>query len=375
MSARLAVVVGGPSPEHDVSILTGLQAARALSGSGTAEGAGYDVSVLYWSKQGRWSVHEPTLEASAFSDGVPAGGREVEWEIGTSAPGLVAKGRLGRNQRVPVDLALVACHGAPGEDGHLQSLLELAGIQYTGPTLREAALCMDKLAFAAFAQSLGFPVARRILLAGGRAITPPFDGPYVLKPRFGGSSLGVEMVDDIDTAVTLAQRSLYAAGAYLEELKEGWWDVNVAIRSHPALELSLFERPLGKGVGALSYEDKYVAREGMAGAARELPAALSPGLKKEMSHAAEAIGMSLPVRGVMRLDFMTDGSSFIVNELNSVPGSWAKYLWGEGGAASFRGLLEGIIEEGRARPVGRWTSDGADGRLLRDAHSIASKLA
>lgn len=369
MSKRITVIVGGPSPEHDVSILTGLQAARALSG------AGNDVTVLYWSKQGRWSLHASSLEATAFADGPPTGGREAEWEIGAD-PGLVTKGRLGRSAKVLIDLALVACHGAPGEDGTLQSLLELAGIPYSGPNAREAALSMDKLAFAGFAASLGLPVARRIVLNGTTALTETFDGPFVLKPRFGGSSLGVELVDTLEDATTfIRSKSLYAAGAYVEELKEGWFDINVAIRSYPTLELSQFERPIGKGVGALSYEDKYVAREGMAGAARELPAKIDPGLQEQMSAAALLIGAALPVRGVMRLDFMTDGTSFIVNEINAIPGSWSKYLWGDQGEASFRELLGHLVDEAQRRPVGRWTSDGADGRLLRDAHSIASKLA
>lgn len=370
MSKRLAVALGAPSPEHDVSVLSGLQAARALAD------AGHEVSVLYWSKQARWTLHEPTLEATAFAGGVPAGGRDVEWQLGAE-PGLYAKGRLGRSQRIPIDAVVVGCHGAPGEDGHLQALLELAGIPYTGPTVREAALAMDKLGFAALAASLGLPVARRILLAAdGTPITPVFEGPYVLKPRFGGSSLGVEIVEDLDTAASLIRsRSLYAAGAYVEAFQDGWHDVNVAIRSHPEITLSHFERPLGSGTGKLSYEDKYVAREGMAGAPREVPAKISAELQKQLSDAATAIGLALPVRGVMRLDFLTDGESYVVNEINAIPGSFSKYLWEDNSSASFAALLSGMVEEASKRGVGRWTSDGADGRLLRDAMSIAAKLA
>lgn len=368
MNKRLTVIVGGPSPEHDVSILTGLQAARALSQDG------YDTSVLYWSKQGRWSLHEPTLEASAFADGVPNGGKDVEWQIGADS-GLYAKGRL-RSSKVEIDVALIGCHGAPGEDGTLQALLELAGVNYTGPTVGQAALCMDKLAFAAFAASLGLPVAKRILISAGTPISPMFDGPYVLKPRFGGSSLGVEIVTNFDNALGfIKSSSLYADGAYLEEHLDGWYDVNVAMRNFPQHELSQFERPIGKGAGALSYEDKYVMGEGMAGAAREVPAELSPELHRQLVGAASAIAAALPARGVMRLDFMTDGTNFMVNELNSLPGSWSKYLWSGTPQQAFKTLLHNLIQEAAARPVGRWTSQGADGRLLRDAQNIAAKLA
>ena len=157
------VIFGGPSPEHDVSILTGLQAARALGDAGTA------VSALYWSKAGDWYEVDATLEGEAFLEGVPRGAKPVRLITGKGG-GFVAggKGLVGRERALEVSAAVNCCHGGPGEDGTLQGVLDLAGVPYTGPTLAGAALGMDKLAFAAVVIASGLPsLPRRGLTAEG----------------------------------------------------------------------------------------------------------------------------------------------------------------------------------------------------------------
>ncbi len=85
------------------------------------------------------------------------------------------------------------------------------------------------------------------------------------------------------------------------------------------------------------------------------------------------MGAQLPVRGVARLDFLLDGSDLYVNELNTIPGSFAKYLWIEP-TVPFEQLLQDMIAEAKARPTYRPVTEGADGSILRDAGSIAAKL-
>ncbi len=133
----VAVVFGGPSPEHDISILTGLQAARTLSE------AGVPVEALYWAKSGSWHGVDPALEASDFVEGVPRKARDVQL---VAAPG---GGFVGRRRPLDVDVVVNCCHGGPGEDGTLQGVFELAGLRATGPGMVGASLGMDKLAFAA----------------------------------------------------------------------------------------------------------------------------------------------------------------------------------------------------------------------------------
>ena len=152
----LAVMFGGPSLEHDVSILTGLQAARVLSRNGQAPVA------LYWSESNAWFRVPADLEASDFLGGVPSAARPVSLEIGVRQPGFYEQRSFGRRERIDISATVVCCHGGPGEDGRLQGLLDLSGIAYTGPGAACAALTMDKLAFGGVVEAAGLPVLPRI---------------------------------------------------------------------------------------------------------------------------------------------------------------------------------------------------------------------
>jgi D-alanine-D-alanine ligase len=376
----LGVVFGGPSPEHDVSILTGLQAARALMGAA----GGSPVEAIYWTKGERFVSVAPSLEASAFAQGPPKGARELRFVAQpgggfyATKPGVLG---AGKDRRLDIDVVVNCCHGGPGEDGTLQGALDLAGVAYTGPTAAGAALGMDKLAFGAVAAAAGLPcLPRQLVLPGAEAPRWEAGGPYILKPRFGGSSIGIEVIEDWADVLRYVEIGgpHTLRGVVAEPYLPGADDVNVAVRAWPALSLSLFEKALRAGDKGqiLSYSDKYLGGEGMVSAPRELPARLPSGLEKELSDAAALVASLVGVRGVWRLDFLVELASgrWFVNEVNTIPGSLAKYLWVGEAAVSFPALLEGMVEEAKQRPSARWGSTGADGAALRSAAAIASKL-
>ncbi len=381
VEGTVGVIFGGPSPEHDVSILTGLQAARALVLAGHQVSS---VEAIYWTKGERFVAVDPTLEAEAFVDGAPKGARELRF---LAQPGggffVVKPGVLGggKERRLELNALINCCHGGPGEDGTLQSALDLAGIPYTGPSAAGAALCMDKLAFGSVAAAAGLPsLPRQLVVAGLEA--PAWDGaegPYIIKPRFGGSSIGIEVIDkwaDVLRYVELGGPHTQR-GVIAEPYRSGAFDVNVAVRAYPALTFSLFERPL-RAVGSspiLSYSDKYLGGEGMASAPRELPAQLDAGLEEELQDAAWRIASVAGARGIWRIDFLVEGAAtWWVNEVNTVPGSFAKYLWVGAATVEFSALLADMVAEARDRPSVQWSSMGADGSALRSAASIANKL-
>ena len=366
--SEVAVVFGGPSPEHDVSVLTGLQAARALG-----------VRALYWTKTGDWYEVDRALEASDFASGVPRGASRAQL---TADRGFVSDAaRFGRSRPIGVGTAVVCCHGGPGEDGTLQAALDLAGVRYTGPSVAGAALGMDKLAFVGAVRNAGLPTLPRVLFdetTDGLG----FDPPYIVKPRFGGSSIGIEVVSDLETARALlpANRHL-RAGAVIEPYRE-LFDLEIALRRWPDLQLSQVARPLrtpraGGAAGEpeiLGYADKYAGGEGMASAPRELPADLDPAVTAKLRELAEHVGRVVQVRGVTRVDFLSDGRELYVNEVNTIPGSLARYLWIDPPVA-FATLLSDMVGEARARPSHFYSVEGADGTVLRGAASIAAKLA
>ncbi|MGH9019294.1 MAG: hypothetical protein ACRDY1_16205, partial [Acidimicrobiales bacterium] len=292
-SPRIAVVFGGPSPEHDVSILTGLQVARTFAR------AGRSVVGLYWSKTGDWSSVPADLEAADFVDGRPGRAEPLRLTLGPDGGFTEAGGRLGRSRPLPVDVAVICCHGGPGEDGALQSALDLAGLPYTGPGPAAAALGMDKLAFAGVAAAAGLPVLPRALL-GPATTDPGFPGPYIVKPRYGGSSLGIDVVEDAATAVArLGANRHLRQGAVIEPYRPDLFDLNIAVRLWPEPDLSAIERPLRSTTTAeiLNYADKYVGGEGMASAPREIPAVLPGALATTLRGAALEIAGLTDLRG------------------------------------------------------------------------------
>ncbi len=358
----IAVIFGGPSPEHDVSVLTGLQAAHEL------QRAGHTVQALYWTKTAEWFAVDAALEATAFLDGVPKGAQAMRLVLGASGGFEPTGGRFSKQRATEFEAAVVCCHGGPGEDGTLQAALDGAGIAYTGPGVAAAALGMDKLAFGGVMLAAGLPTLPRIALTGsvgapgdandGAVNDVGFAGPYIVKPRFGGSSIGIEVVEDAATAKALLGASVHLrSGAVLEPFRPDLFDVQVALRAWPALEVSAIERPLrspGRGGSAgkeiLGYVDKYVGGEGMASAPRELPADLPATLADDLRRAARRIGELALVRGVARIDFLTNGTEWVVNEINTIPGSLARYLWIDP-VVPFARLLEDMIAEARR---GRW---------------------
>jgi D-alanine-D-alanine ligase len=374
VSSNLAVVFGGPSPEHDISILTGLQAVHALSG------AGHQVTAVYWEKSGGF-VEVPTdLEPAAFTDAAKVSrGSTLRLVAGE---GFVAPGKLGRPGRaLDARVVVVCCHGGPGEDGSLQGALELAGLSYTGPSAAGAALGMDKASFGAMAAAAGLPSLPRHVVDGRPAPEPGFSGPYILKPRFGGSSIGIEVVADWESAVALSGSSPHLrAGAIVEPWRENAVDIQLSVRSYPERQLSPIEKPLRQSDGRssiLDYRDKYVGGEGMASAPRELPAQLPADVEKTVRDSATVISGLVGLRGVARIDFLWDEAAgqVFVNEINTIPGSLSKYLWEVAEpAVPFARLLDDLVAEAEERPTAHWTTEGADGTALRSAGTIASKL-
>jgi D-alanine-D-alanine ligase len=364
--AETAVVFGGPSSEHDVSILTGLAAARTLAASGP-------VTAIYWTKNEQWYQVDAGLDAQDFADGVPRGAKELSLRLAPDG-GLYAKKR-----QLPLGVVVNCCHGGPGEDGTLQAGFDLCGLRYTGPSAAGAALGMDKLAFGAVAAGAGLPSLPRVALspAGPDPAQVPFEPPFLLKPRFGGSSLGLQVMADLPSAIALVKSSPHMRmGAVMEPYVEGSRDVNVAIRTYPEAQLSGIEAPARLGVGGplYSYTDKYLQAGGLERAPRELPARLESDVEQAIRTAALRLVPLALVRSVARLDFLQRGDDLWVNEINTIPGSLASYLWIEP-KLSFAELLRDLIEEASRHPSRVYITAGADGTLLRSAGSIASKLA
>ncbi len=351
------VVFGGPSDEHDISILTGLQVSHALG----------DVNAFYWSKGGLWFQVDPESEAADFVDGPPRRARQVGLvpELGQ---GFVAK------KPIPVSAVVNCCHGGPGEDGTLQGIFDLAGIRYTGPGQAASALGMDKFAFGAAMAAAGLPTLSRVLLTRPDQQPPPFQGPYIVKPRFGGSSIGIEVVADWDTALALLRGSSYFLnGGVVEPYLEVSRDLQLAIRTWPTLQLSAMEAPLRAGGGIYTYSQKYLAWGGDVSSGRQLPAIIDARTAGKIHDLARGVVDVAGLRGVCRIDFLELGGDVWVNEVNTIPGSMGAYLWIDP-PISRQELFRAMLDEAMASLPRSFSTVGSDGTALRSAGTIAGKL-
>lgn len=352
------VVFGGPSDEHDISILTGLQVARALD----------DLHAIYWSKSGEWFLVDTDLEASDFVDGVPRKARELSL---VAAPN---EGFLLKKRRLDLGALLIACHGGPGEDGTLQGILDLVGLPYTGPGQASSALGMDKLAFGAAMSAAGLPTLPRTLVATGNESAPGFAGPFIAKPRFGGSSIGIEVAEDWKTVLALKRSSsFFDQGAVVEPFLGGSRDLQVGVRTYPTFEMSSVEAPARADDGIYSYDQKYLAWGGEVSGGRELPAQMSAEVASSVGELALRITEVAGLRGVARIDFLERDGEVVVNEVNTIPGSMAAYLWIDPPITRAQ-LYTDMISEAASGATRVFSVAGSDGTALRSAGTIASKL-
>jgi len=364
----VGVVFGGQSPEHDISILTGLQAARSLSDNGV------EVCCLYWTKSGTWQRVPVTTEAANFLEREVKGASPVSFRI----PDGFSERRWGRTTSLEIQTVLNCCHGGPGEDGSLSALLMMAGIRVAGPRPGAAALAMDKLASTAVAESEGIPIIETVLWSQRTDSLDRLPArPWVVKPRWGGSSIDVEAgVEDTATVDALAQRGVGRSGVLVQPFLSGWIDLNVAARTHPIIQCSAVERPLLGESAILGYREKYLTGEaGMESALRELPAKIPENVFNEIVSYTMILVEAMDLTGAPRFDFLWDGDTKVVfSEVNPIPGAWGNYLWREAGLEPAN-LYKDLLSEADAISAipYQWIAS-SDGSALRTAGTISAKL-
>ena len=358
MSKNIAVIIGGPSSEHDISILTGLQSARILSKDNK-------ISILYWSKDNNWYLLDPNLESKDFINNEKILKKPIEIKVNGDS------GFYFKKKKLNFDVYLNSCHGGPGEDGTLQSLLDILRVKYTGPKVVSAQICMDKYVFFTTMKENGLPVLHKDLVNNEENVT--FEGPYILKPRFGGSSIGVEVVNDYESVLKIVDSSdLYRQGAVIEKYLENSEDILIGVKNYPSFDVSEIEKPL-KNETLFSYSEKYLENGGLEGAERELPANLNEDKKNKILNYIEKINSIIPTRGIFRYDFLIDQEDVYINEINTIPGSHALYLWQNLNKSKYDLLIE-IVEEAYSEDITSWSTTGSDGLALKSAKDIQSKL-
>ena len=368
MSSRrrttVAVIFGGRSVEHDVSIVTGHQILKAFPAER------YDIVPVYISRDGRWFTGEALAELDSFKDDDILnrdGVRTCLLPPDTRYHGLIIEplaGRFRKSEVRRIDVAFPALHGSHGEDGSIQGLFELADIPYIGCATLGSAVTHDKIMTKTIMRQAGIPVLDDLAFTRDQWLNRPeatieellakFELPLFVKPATLGSSIGIGRADteallraSIDIAVTFDSRIL------VEPAVADGIEINCSVMGlGDHIEASTLEQPLSWDE-FLSFEEKYLRGvEGMKSAERLVPAPLNAELTARIKDTSIAAFKAVDGRGIARIDYLArpDYDELYLNEINTMPGSLAFYLWREDGYTA-ADLVQKLV------------------RLARDAHA------
>jgi D-alanine-D-alanine ligase len=280
---RVAVLSGGRSSEHEVSLASGA-AVRA----GVAA-AGHDVLDVFLSREGAW-----------MHDGEPL----------PLAPG---GGLLG------ADVAFPVLHGPYGEDGTVQGLLELLDVPYVGAGVLASSLCMDKVVFKALLSAAGVPQVDFVAVRPGDdpSSIRRLGLPVFVKPARAGSSIGIVKVGDWDELEGALETAFSYDSLVIAEAFSGGLEVECAVLGNEAPEASVpGEIVLTGGADWYDYEAKYTD----GGMELVIPPRIPAAAVEEVRRLAVDTFVRVGCAGLARVDFFVEDDRVLVNELNTLPG-------------------------------------------------------
>lgn len=354
----LVIAFGGVSPEHEVSVLSAIQAYSAL------EQTGFNLVPLYIGKTGKWLTGPQLFDLESYKDLKQLEQTAVPCAFVTDSAGRTllkeqtGKGLFSKPKSLPVYAVLCAFHGGEGENGAFQGVCESFNIPYTGSGVGASAVGMDKVLAKQLCRVNGIPVADGIDFYESEWVKNQqlFIGdaekigyPLIVKPANLGSSIGVAKISSRDELIDAVESAFrYDAHLLIEEAVQPLMEINCSVLgTAEECEASVCEKPLGSSA-TLSYTDKYQSGssgKGMASAGRIIPADISPELTDEIRTLAVQIFKVFGASGVARLDFLVHSETEKVyfNEINTIPGSFSFYLW-EKSNLSFKSLLLRLID-------------------------------
>lgn len=359
MKTNVAVFFGGRSVEHEISVISALQAINAMNKEK------YNVVPVYISKQGRWYTGADLLEIRNYRDMKSLTEKCTEVfmrpEFGDYNLYKAEIGRFSKKNTVISELHVVlpVLHGTNGEDGVFEGLLETIGIPFAGCNTLSSANGMDKITMKMILRECGIPVVDYVWFTDRQWFTQKEElikkvedklgYPVIVKPANLGSSVGIgkasnreELIAKIDNAERFSQRII------VEHLVEQLKEINCSVLGDAdEHQSSVCEEPIKTG-DFLSYEDKYMggskSAKGMQASEKRIPALLPDEVSDRIRHIAGETFRVLSCHGVSRIDVMIDekDGEIYVNEINTIPGSLSFYLW-EATGISFEALMDKLV--------------------------------
>ena len=362
MKINVAVMFGGKSVEHEISVISALQAVEHL------DKEKYTIIPIYITKQGKMYTGDQVgnIEAYKNIDALLKNSRQI---VLTNEDDKVVmadypvKFRLGKQKNTVIDVVLPIVHGTNVEDGALQGYLRTLSVPFAGCDVLASAVGMDKHVMKLVFKDAGIPVLDSKCFLKTQyieneelvytTIEETFGYPVIVKPVNLGSSVGISKAnnrEELTESLDLAFQ--FAATVLVERAITNLREINCAVLGDIyEAEASECEEPLN-ATDILSYEDKYMAggkssggSKGMATLARKIPADISDEQRTLIRSMAVKAFQAIGGNGVARIDFMIDTATNTVylNEINTIPGSLSFYLWQPVGVP-YKELLDRMIK-------------------------------
>lgn len=351
----VAVIFGGRSTEHDVSIMTAL--ASIIKPLELTKQ--YRVEAIYISKTGGWFWDDKLKDIKLYQTGAiddftaKSPQLELSFEDGLT---LVKSSQLGKGKRVKIDVVFPAMHGTHGEDGQLMGVLEMANVPYVGCDVPSSAVAMDKVLSKQVTQSANLPSTpwnwfysrdltdrqSEIVAAANKLKYPLF-----VKPAHLGSSIGITKVDSPDDLMNaLEVAAHYDDKVIVEQGVANLVEVTLPIMGNNDPVPALLEQPLLSSEDFFDFDTKYMAggkkgggkkaggKQGAQGYSK-IPADLPKSLYDEAIKLGLDVYRTVGCKGIARVDMLVDtkAKQVLFNEINPLPGSLYAHNWQQSGVS------------------------------------------
>lgn len=359
MKIKVGVIFGGETVEHEVSIITAVQAMEHINRDK------YEVVPIYISKDRIWYTSPMLLDIDVYRDFNELKRYAKQVVLTKTKDGFFLQSTKGlfRRNITDIDIAFPIVHGNNAEDGTLQGYLDSIGIPYVGSRVLGSALGQDKVVMKQIFKDMKLPIVNYTWFFDSEyaddcekifADVKKLGYPVVVKPATLGSSVGITYVkEEKDLANAIEEAMKYDIKIIVEKAVNNLVEVNCSVfGNYSHQETSLIEE-VTSDEEILTFADKYTggskgklkgASKGMASASRIIPARISKTMEDDIKETSKLVFKALNLGGVCRIDYLIDKKTnkYYVNEPNTIPGSLAFYLW-EPTGKKYEDLLDDMI--------------------------------
>lgn len=355
MKIKVGVLFGGVSVEHEVSIISALQAIKNMDLNK------YEIIPIYIDKKGVWhtgeilkdiNIYKDMDELKRFTNECILVNKENKFYLQTTG--------LFKRYKYEIDIIFPIVHGTNVEDGKLQGYLETINVPYVGSDVLASALGQDKVAQKAIYEVNKLPILPYIWFYDYEYNNDSEEYlkkinqlgyPVIVKPANLGSSIGIAVAKNEDELQKAIKEAInYDKKILVEKCLTDLKEVNISVLgNYQSIDTSLIEE-VNNSHHILTFDDKYLngnKTKGMSGSSRKIPADISKKMQEEIVDIAKKAFLALGNSGVVRIDFLIDNETkkVYINEINTCPGSLSFYLW-EPSNKKYSELLDELIKIG-----------------------------